>query len=93
MFVPAWLRTGSVRQRRNQAHPLYSGGDKAIISKFQWANWIGSKIALIWYLQGQDQRGCLLFMALIPRQICVIEVKDIMRDFSTKQTLCKQVGK
>lgn len=93
LFVPVWFRTDVIRQRRNQAHPLYNGGDKAIISQFQWANWIGSKTTLIWYLQRQDHMGCLLFMALIPQQICIIEVKDIMRDFSPKQRLSKQVGK
>lgn len=93
LFVPAWFRTDAIRQRRSQAHPLRHGGDKAIIAQFQWANWIGSKAALIWYLQMQDHTGCLLFMALIPRQIRVIEVKDIMRDFSPKQRLSKQVGK
>lgn len=92
LFIPVQFGADAVRER-GQAHPLDNGTDKAIISQFQWANWISSKVALIWYLQRQDHTGCLLFMALIPQQTHVIEVKDIMRDFSPKQRLSKQVGK
>ncbi|PKU41152.1 hypothetical protein llap_8543 [Limosa lapponica baueri] len=69
LFVAVWFGTDAVRQRRSQAHPLCNGRDKAIIAQFQWANWIGSKAALIWDVQMQDHTGCLLFMALSPRQI------------------------
>lgn len=92
-FVPVCFRTDALGQNSTQAHSLYNGRDRDIISQFQRANWITSKAALIRHLQRQERTGCPLCMAPIPWQNCVIEVKDIMRDFSPKQRPSKQVGK